>query len=128
DAIAFYRKGIELHPTNAAAHYNLGILLCDRKKDYDGAVVAFRKGLSLEPNAGAHAHFNLGLALRLKGDGKGAIASFREAIRLQPTNAPAHINLAWCLTNCADLESRKPQEALAAARKGVELAPQSDLA
>src|SRR5262249_49801424 len=127
EAVAAYRKAIEINPKNALTHYHLGILLCDRKHDYPGAIAAFRKAIALEPNA-ALSHFNLGLALRFNGDSKEAIAPFREAIRLQPTHARAHTNLARCLTTCADLESRKPQEALEAAKKGMELAPQSDLA
>lgn len=41
DAEAAYKKALELAPGNPSPHFNLGVLLGDFKKDYDGAVVAF---------------------------------------------------------------------------------------
>jgi superkiller protein 3 len=83
--------------------------------------------IALRP-AWPEGHFNLGLALRLQGEVREAVQAFREAIRLQPNYARAHMNLARCLTTCGDRTLRNPREALAAARKGVDLAPGSDLA
>ena len=41
DAEAAYNKALELNPADPSPHFNLGVLLGDFKKDYDGAVAAF---------------------------------------------------------------------------------------
>jgi Flp pilus assembly protein TadD len=41
DAEAAYKKALELDPADPSPHFNLGVLLGDFKKDYDGAVDAF---------------------------------------------------------------------------------------
>jgi Tfp pilus assembly protein PilF len=41
EAEAAYRKALQLNPSDPAPHFNLGVLLGDFKKDYDGAVAAF---------------------------------------------------------------------------------------
>src|SRR5262249_57248793 len=127
EAIGCYRTAIGLDPKDARAYWSMGILLCDEMRDHDAAVAAFRKALSLQPEL-AHVQFNLGLALFRKGDVKQAISAFQEAIRLQPTYAQAHTYLARCWTTCSDLQLRNPQGAVEEAKKGVELAPDSDAA
>jgi tetratricopeptide (TPR) repeat protein len=41
DAEKAYRKALTLNPANPAPHFNLGVLLGDYQKDYDGAISAF---------------------------------------------------------------------------------------
>jgi Flp pilus assembly protein TadD len=53
-AIACYNKAIALDPKNAAAHNNLGAILCDVKHDYDGAIACFRKAIELDPNKASY--------------------------------------------------------------------------
>jgi tetratricopeptide (TPR) repeat protein len=38
-----YEKALALDPANPAPHFNLGVLLGDYKKDYDGAIAAFNQ-------------------------------------------------------------------------------------
>ena len=49
EAIAAYRRALELDPQHARAHANLGNMLKDLG-DTDGALAAFRRSLALAPN------------------------------------------------------------------------------
>jgi tetratricopeptide (TPR) repeat protein len=87
---------IDLEPKGARAHVNLGGLLCDRKKDYDGAIACFNKAIALDPKC-AIAHSNLGNALLGQGRHKEAIAACEKAIILDPNCASAHISFGYAL-------------------------------
>jgi membrane associated rhomboid family serine protease/cytochrome c-type biogenesis protein CcmH/NrfG len=50
-----------------------------------------------------------------------AIQHYQAALKLMPDFATAHNNLAWLLATCDDPKFRNPQEALAHARRAVEL-------
>ena len=91
EAVACFRKALEIQPDYANAHSNLGNTL-QAKGDLDGAISEYRTALRLKPDF-AGAHYNLGNALDAKGDLDGAIAEFRTAIRLQPDHANARTNL-----------------------------------
>jgi tetratricopeptide (TPR) repeat protein len=86
-----YREAIRLKPDYAEAHNNLGGLLCDLKRDYEGAVAAFRDALRLKRDD-AMIHVNLGLALEKKGRLDEAIAVYSRAIDLDPKFARAWTN------------------------------------
>ncbi len=116
EAIAAYRKAIELDPKYANAHINLGNALRNQGK-LDEAIACFRKAIELDPKS-AIAHNNLGLALRDQGKLDEAIASFRKAIELDPKYAAAHNNLGRALR-----DQKKLDEAIAAYRKAIELDP-----
>jgi Flp pilus assembly protein TadD len=70
----------------------VGAILCDHKRDYDGAVACFRTAIALDPKF-ADAHNNLGNALRRKGEVDAAIACYQKAVELDPKYAKAHDNL-----------------------------------
>jgi serine/threonine-protein kinase len=93
EAIACYKKAIELDPKFAGAYSNLGAILCDVKRDCDGAIACFRKATELAPKH-ALAHYNLGNALARKGQVDAAIASYRTASDLDPKNAAFRPGLA----------------------------------
>ena len=62
------------------AHSNLGILLKDVRKDYDGAEAMYRKAIKLDPQY-ATAHSNLGSLLQnVRKDYDGAEAMYRKVI------------------------------------------------
>ncbi len=61
EAVAAYRKALELKPDYAEAHNNLGLALMNQGK-LDEAVTAYRKALELEPDH-ANAHNNLLLCM-----------------------------------------------------------------
>jgi len=115
-AIAAFRKSIELNPRSAADHTNLGVVL-RTKRMTDEAIAAHRKAIELDPNH-ATAHNNLGNALRDRGDHHAAIAAFQKAIALNPTYAKALTNLGNALSQIGQLE----QAALAHA-DAIKLAP-----
>ena len=61
EAIAEYRKALQIQPDYAEAHNNLGIALYD-KRQLDEAIAEYRKALQIQPDY-AMAHNNLGNAL-----------------------------------------------------------------
>jgi tetratricopeptide (TPR) repeat protein len=72
----------------------------------------------------AQAHFELGVVLARQAKFGEAVTEYREAIRLQPDDVGFHNALAWLLVICADPQFRDPQQAVASAKKAVQLAPQ----
>jgi tetratricopeptide (TPR) repeat protein len=88
----FYERAIDLDPTHAAAHLNLGRLRHDAG-DAAGAEAAYRRALELDPGD-ATAAFNLGIALEdLQRDAE-AIAAYEHALASDRRCADAHYNLA----------------------------------
>ena len=80
EAIASFRKAIELQPDYAGAHNNLGAALHD-KGQLDEAIISYRKAIELQPDY-AEAHNNLGVALREAGQEEEAQRQLDEARRL----------------------------------------------
>jgi tetratricopeptide (TPR) repeat protein/tRNA A-37 threonylcarbamoyl transferase component Bud32 len=116
EAVAAYRKAIELKHDLADAHNNLGIALYDQKK-WDEAVAAYRKAIVLKSDY-AVAYNNLGNALAEQQKLDEAVAAYRQAIDLKPDDAVAYNNLGNVLR-----EQKKLDEAVAAYRKAIELKP-----
>jgi tetratricopeptide (TPR) repeat protein len=96
EGIAAYKEAIRFGKGNPQAHTNLGALLCDYKKDYDGAIKEFREAIRLQKNY-PDAHRNLGIALEGKGQLDEAIAAYRDAIRVRKDFHEAHNNLGTLL-------------------------------
>jgi tetratricopeptide (TPR) repeat protein/predicted Ser/Thr protein kinase len=114
-AIACYQKARAFDRSCAAAHYSLGAVLCDVKKDYDGAIACFRAAIALAPKH-AQAHYNLANALKGNGEVDDAIDCYRTAIELDPKHAEAHCNLGFALAR-----QGRFAESLAAVKRGHEL-------
>jgi tetratricopeptide (TPR) repeat protein len=102
EATQEYQEALRLKKDFLEVYLNLGTLLCDQKKDYDGAIAAFREALRLKKDL-PYAHFGLGNALRAKGDVDGAIAAYQEAIRLKKDYLGAHGNLGLALQDKGDM-------------------------
>ena len=117
DAEVAFRTALRLKPNEAEAWNGLGGLLCDRRRDYDGAIAAFRHAIELQPDK-AMFHANLGNAFGNKGDLDAAIAAYRRASLLSPTDASI-------LRTLGDLLTRKgtQDEAIVVLKKAVELQP-----
>ncbi len=120
DAIAALNKAIELNPKLAAAHGNLGRILCDFKGDYDGAIACFRAAMELNLRPAAMYH-DLGLALSRKGRFDDAIASYKQAIAVNPKHTPSLNALGRILCD----EKRDYDGAITCFRAAVELNPKS---
>ncbi|MGD8395258.1 MAG: tetratricopeptide repeat protein [Candidatus Eiseniibacteriota bacterium] len=91
EAIAAYRRVLELDPYHVGALINLGNLSYDLG-DIDEARSLYERALASDPQ-NAVAHFNLGNVYDDLGEYARAISYFRSAIRLRPDNADAHFNL-----------------------------------
>ena len=114
EAIACYKKAIELDPKPASAHNNLGAALATKGRP-DEAIACYKKAIELDPKYAA-AHSNLGDQLRGKGQLDEAIASYRKAIELDPKLASAHNGLGVALA-----AKGQPEEAIACYKKAIEL-------
>ena len=104
EAIACYRRALELKPDYAKAHNNLGNALKDQGK-LDEAVACYRRALELKPDY-AEAHNNLGNALKDQGKLEEAVACYRRALELKPDYAEAHSNLVYTQIFCPGCDAQ----------------------
>lgn len=105
EAIEAYRHCVELDPSHAAAHINLGTLYYNRQ-DYVQAERYYRRAIEVDPRY-ALAYFDLGNVLDETGRLPDAIRAYQSAISLAPTYADAHYNLALAYE-----KARQPRKAL----------------
>ncbi len=105
EAIASYRKVLELDPEYAPAHINLGTLFYNQS-DYELAEEHYRKAIEADPRY-ALAYFDLGNVLDETQRLEEAIVAYKAALQLAPTYADAHYNLALAYER-----SRQPRLAL----------------
>lgn len=92
EAIAAYRRTIELDPADADALVNLGRLLHEGG-DAASAAALYEAALASRPDD-AVAAFNLGVALEDLRKLPEALLAYQKAVRLDPENADAHFNAA----------------------------------
>jgi len=92
EAIRSYHELLEIEPTHAAAHINLGTLYYNRQ-DFAGAEKHYRAAVAADPRY-ALAYFDLGNVLDETGKIEEAAQAYRTALQLAPTYADAHYNLA----------------------------------
>src|SRR5271154_1275073 len=100
EAVAAYRKVLELDPNDALTHYDLALAL-KYKGDTKQAVEEFEAAIRLKPGWG-EAHFGLGAALYELHDQAGALKELRKAVEYGPSNAPAHLFLAHVYSELND--------------------------
>jgi Flp pilus assembly protein TadD len=113
EAVAHFRRAIELQPKYPDAHYNLGVVL-GRRNDVDGAIAQFRTLLSMYPND-SNSNAALAYALEHKGLYREAVAHYEIALKSDPNSVFAQSNLAWLL-------STNPDDSLRNGPRAVELA------
>ena len=92
DAIRTYHQVLEIEPTHAAAHINLGTLYYNRR-DFVAAEKHYRAAIASDPRY-ALAYFDLGNVLDETARVKEAVEAYRAALQLAPTYADAHYNIA----------------------------------
>jgi tetratricopeptide (TPR) repeat protein len=105
EAIAAYHKVLEVEPTHAAAHINLGTLYYNRQ-EFGLAERHYRQAIESDPRY-ALAYFDLGNVLDETGRVLEAVQTYKVAIQLAPTYADAHYNLALAYEKL-----REPRKAL----------------
>ena len=116
------RAAIEEKADVRLAHFNLA-LLAEQQGDVPRAVSEYKKEIELHPNS-YKAAFNLGRLYERTGDRPGQIAEFKEAIRMNPSFAEGHLFLAKAYLDLG----QNLDEAVALARKGIELEPKGEYA
>jgi tetratricopeptide (TPR) repeat protein len=92
EAIRSYQQVLEIEPTHAAAHINLGTLYYNRR-DFVAAENHYRAAVQADARY-ALAYFDLGNVLDETGRVAEAAEAYRTALQLAPTYADAHYNLA----------------------------------
>ena len=116
EAMAHYKRAVDIEPRYATAHYNLGGVL-RQKGQLDEAIAQFRKALEIQP-VYSMAHYNLGEALREKGEMDEAIAHYQRALEIHPDYAEAHNSLGNALPRKGRVD-----EALGHLQKALEIHP-----
>ena len=95
EAIANFRKAVELEPARADAEDNLGHALM-AKGSADEAIPHFQKALDIGPET-AEFHTNLGIVLAKRGQLADAIPHFERALALSPDTVDARYYLGKAL-------------------------------
>ncbi len=120
-AEVFYRLALRDDPTSAEAHYGLGSVYLEQKKNAL-ARESFERSLQLQPaypETAANAWNNLGLLAAREDRGDEAIAGFQQALRLSPESWVALLNL-----GNAYRQQRRWEEARAALERALAARPQ----
>ena len=115
-AVLAFKNAINVNPSSADAHNNLGNILQEQGK-LEEAIDAYKKVLSIEPNS-ASALNNMGVALKDQGKLEEAVEAYNKAISLEPDYAEAFNNLGIALKDQGKLE-----EAVEAYNKAISLKP-----
>ncbi len=116
EAIAQYRKALEIEPGYAVAHTNLGLALA-RRGQVDAAIAQYQEAVRLKPGL-ADARNNLGAALAGRGELNAAIAQYGKALEINPDYPEAHNNLAAALAARGQIDA-----AITHYRKALEIKP-----
>lgn len=116
DGLQALQKTVELLPTDAEAHSNLGNMYKALGR-FEEAAASHQRAIALKPDH-ALAHYNLGIVLRDLGRSAEAVASFRKAIALKLDFTDAHFNLGIALTDLDRFE-----EAATSYRQALALQP-----
>lgn len=126
EAIAAYRRTIELNPSFHQAHKSLGEALTRwgkalaQRGQLDEAIDSYQQAVSICHHNLAEVHYNKGSALSQQGHWDEAIKSYQEAIALQPDGVDAHLALgnAW-------LNQKQLAKAIDSYKMAIELRPES---
>lgn len=95
EAVLAYKRALELDPSLAAGHTNLGNIYY-RQGLREQALACYEQACSLDPDQ-PEAHYNLANLLEEEGDLELAIAEYRRVLALAADFRDAHFNLALAL-------------------------------
>lgn len=116
DAIAEFRKELEIQPEFVDAQNNLGIAL-ERKGAFDDAVICFQKAIQLDPHR-SKLHYNLATVFLRQGQFDQAIPYLEQELQVNAASAEAHndLGIAWS-------QRGRIEEAIGEWQKTLELQP-----
>jgi tetratricopeptide (TPR) repeat protein len=116
-AILELQKAVEIAPTSAEAHYQLGLAQHLQKQNAAAAVPSFEKALAADP-ANPEYRISLGAALVDAKQYDRAVAELTPVTRSAP-NRPE----GWIYLGAANLQAKKYKDAIASLDKAAALAP-----
>jgi protein O-mannosyl-transferase len=116
EAIAQYRKALQIKPDYAEAHNNLGTALL-QKGGVDEAIAQYQEALQIKPGY-AMARNDLGMAFLQKGRVDDAIFQCQKALQISPDYAAACLNLGNAL-----LRKGSVDDAITQYRKALQINP-----
>jgi tetratricopeptide (TPR) repeat protein len=120
EAMAEFRRAIDLEPLNPDAHHDLGVALAEDAR-WEEAIAEYRRAIAIPIFAAPDAAYNnLGWALYSLGRYPEANDALQLAIRLNPTLPGAYYHLGLVL-----VAQNRPEDAKLAFRRARELAPDS---
>ena len=102
EAIAHFKKALQINPGYAKAYNNLGTALASQGKTEE-ALKHFGMALYINPGYAA-AHSNIGVALAGQNELEKAIVHFKAALGLEPYSAKVHSNLGAALVRRGQLQ------------------------
>ena len=105
EAIAAYRKAIELKPDDPNFHNNVGLELIKQGKMDEGKQELANAAL-LAPNAAGKFHYNLGATLMNQGDAEAAIKAFQDAATSTPPYPEAYYQIGLTLMGQASVDDK----------------------
>ncbi len=120
EAIAVYRRAIEIQPHSSTAHNSLGTVFFE-KGQMEPAIEAFRKASELDPLA-PRPFNNWGAALQKLGDYAGSIVPLRRSLELDPQSSVTFNNLGVALFTTGNADG-----AIQAFEKSVAIDPNQRL-
>jgi predicted O-linked N-acetylglucosamine transferase (SPINDLY family) len=97
-----FGQALALAPTDAEAHYNLGVAL-QKLGEPAEAARAYQRALAFDPGF-ADAHFNLGVLFQETGHVDPACSAYRAVLERQPHHAAAYRNLGETLLGAGRIE------------------------
>jgi len=95
EAVASYRKALEINPEMPDAWTRLGVLL-DSTGNVEEAAACFHEALGVAPDY-AEAHQALGRHLQAQGKAAEALVEFERVVLLAPNDGPAYLDLGRAL-------------------------------
>jgi arylsulfatase A-like enzyme/Tfp pilus assembly protein PilF len=116
------RAALEQKPDVALAHFNLA-LIAEQRGDFQTAAAEYQKEIDMQATA-YKAAFNLAKLREHLGDAAGQEAAYRKSIEINPRFAEGYFYLAKLYLD----QGRQLDEAIALARRGLEVGPHSEYA
>lgn len=116
------RAALAQKPDVRLAHFNLA-LIAEQRRDFQTAIGMYRREIDTQANS-YKAAFNLGRLYEQLGNPTEQEAAFRKAIELNPRFAEGHFYLAKLYLD----EGRRFDDAIALARRGLEVGAESEFA